>query len=134
MSIEIEGIEPLIFVFDMPASVHFYRDVLGFELVNHAPEYAEGLFHWAMQRSNAVTFMLNTAYDEGKAPQKPIPDRVRAHGDTHFYLGCANLDVAYQHLLANRIKVKPPSVARYGFRQLHLKDPDGYHICLQHPV
>ena len=44
MSIEIEGIAPLIFVFDMPASVHFYRDVLGFELVNHAPEYAKGLF------------------------------------------------------------------------------------------
>jgi glyoxylase I family protein len=134
MSIEIEGIAPLIFVFDMPASVHFYRDVLGFELINHAPEYAKGLFHWAMLGSKGVTLMLNTAYDEGKAPQKPIAARVRAHGDTQFYLGCANLDVAYQHLLANRIKVKPPTVARYGFRQLHLKDPDGYHICLQHPV
>jgi catechol 2,3-dioxygenase-like lactoylglutathione lyase family enzyme len=134
MAIEIEGITPLIFVFDMPASVHFYRDVLGFELVNHAPEYAEGLFHWAMLRSNGVTFMLNTAYDEGQAPEKPVPARVRAHGDTQFYFGCADLDAAYRHLLANGIKVKPPTVARYGFKQLHVKDPDGYHLCLQHPI
>ncbi|HUN83754.1 MAG TPA: VOC family protein [Terracidiphilus sp.] len=134
MAIEIEGITPLIFVFDMPESVHFYRDVLGFELVNHAPEYAEGLFHWAMLQSNGVTFMLNTAYDEGKAPEKPVPARVHAHGDTQFYLGCADLDAAYRHVLANGIKVKPPTVARYGFKQLHLKDPDGYHLCLQQPI
>ena len=134
MTIEIEGIAPLIFVFDMPASVHFYRDILGFELVNHAPEYSEGLFHWAMLRSNGVTFMLNTAYDEGKAPEKRVPARVHAHGDTQFYFDCANVDAAYHHFLANGIEVKPPTVARYGFKQLHLKDPDGYHICLQHPV
>jgi len=134
MPIEIDGIAPLIQVFDMPASVHFYRDVLGFELVNHAPEYAEGLFHWAMLRSNGVTFMLNTAYDEGQAPEKPVPARVRAHGDTQFYFGCADLDAAHQHLLAHGIKVKPPTVARYGFKQLHVKDPDGYHLCLQHPI
>jgi glyoxylase I family protein len=134
MAIEIEGIAPLIFVFDMPKSVHFYRDVLGFELVNHSPEYAEGLFHWAMLRLNGVTFMLNTAYDEGDAPEEPVPARVQAHSDTQFYFDCADLDLAYQHLLANGITVKPPTVARYGFKQLHLKDPDGYQICLQHPV
>jgi glyoxylase I family protein len=134
MTIEIEGVAPLIFVFDMPASVHFYRDALGFELLNHAPEYAPGLFHWALLRSNGVTLMLNTAYDEGKAPDSPVPARGRAHGDTQFYFHCADVDAAYYHLLAHGIKVKPPSVARYGFKQIHLKDPDGYFICLQHPV
>jgi catechol 2,3-dioxygenase-like lactoylglutathione lyase family enzyme len=134
MAIEIDGMTPLIFVFDMPTSIHFYRDVLGFELINHAPEYAPGLFHWAMLRSDGVTFMLNTAYDEGDAPDKPVAARVQAHGDTQFYFGCADLDSAYRHLLDNEIKVKPPAVARYGFKELHFKDPDGYHLCLQHPV
>jgi uncharacterized glyoxalase superfamily protein PhnB len=87
-----------------------------------------------MLRSNGVTLMLNTAYDEGQAPEKPVPTRVRAHGDTQFYFGCSDLDAAYRHLLANGINVKPPTVARYGFKQLHVKDPDGYHLCLQHPV
>jgi glyoxylase I family protein len=134
MALEIDGVTPLIFVFDMPASVHFYRDVLGFKVVNHAPEYAEGLFHWAMLRQNDVTIMLNTAYDEGDAPAKPDPARVAAHGDTQFYLGCKDVDAAYRHLLDSGIKVKPPTVARYGFKQVHVKDPDGYHLFLQHPV
>jgi glyoxalase/bleomycin resistance protein/dioxygenase superfamily protein len=33
MQIKISGLTPLIQVFDMPTSVAFYRDVLGFELV-----------------------------------------------------------------------------------------------------
>ena len=33
MGIKIQGMAPLIQVFDMPRSVAFYRDVLGFELV-----------------------------------------------------------------------------------------------------
>ncbi len=41
MSIKVEGVAPLIQVFDMPTSVAFYRDVLGFEL--------------AMSRSLALT-------------------------------------------------------------------------------
>ena len=134
MALEIDGMAPLIFVFDMPASVHFYRNVLGFELVNHAPEYVPGLFHWAMLRQNGVTIMLNTAYDEGDAPPKPDAARVEAHGDTQFYLGCRDVDAAYRHLLECGIKVQPPTIARYGFKQLHVKDPDGFHICLQHPV
>ena len=40
MAIEIRGIAPLIQVYDMPTAVHFYRDLLGFELVTHSPFYA----------------------------------------------------------------------------------------------
>jgi glyoxylase I family protein len=33
MRAEFQGLTPMIEVFDMPASLHFYRDVLGFEVV-----------------------------------------------------------------------------------------------------
>ena len=33
MSLEVEGFAPLIQVYDMPTSVRFYRDVLGFEVI-----------------------------------------------------------------------------------------------------
>ena len=33
MSIEVRGVLTLLQVFDMPASVRFYRDVLGFEVI-----------------------------------------------------------------------------------------------------
>ena len=34
MEIEVRGMTPLLQVFDMPASLKFYCDVLGFEIVN----------------------------------------------------------------------------------------------------
>ena len=41
MALDIHGIAPLLQVFDMPASVHFYRDVLGFDLVQTSPKLSE---------------------------------------------------------------------------------------------
>ena len=34
MPIETRGLVPLLFVFDMPTSLRFYRDVLGFEVAS----------------------------------------------------------------------------------------------------
>ena len=134
VAIEIQGVYPLISVFDMPASVHFYRDLLGFELVNHSPFYAPGLFHWAMLRLGGAEIMLNTAYDEGENPPEPDPARVFAHNDTCLYFGCPDVDAAYAHLRSVGLQPNPPKVAHYGMKQLYLKDPDGYGICFQWPA
>ena len=37
MGIAVRGVCPLLEVFDMPTSIRFYRDVLGFEVVGAAP-------------------------------------------------------------------------------------------------
>ena len=37
MGIAVRGVCPLLEVFDMPTSIRFYRDVLGFEVVEAAP-------------------------------------------------------------------------------------------------
>ena len=134
MAIDIRGIAPLIQVYDMPVSVHFYRDLLGFELVSHSPFYAEGEFHWALLRLNGAEIMLNTAYDEGERPDKPEAARAMFHDDTCLYFGCPNVEAAYQHLLSAGLKPNPPSIAHYGMKQLYLKDPDGYGICFQWPA
>jgi catechol 2,3-dioxygenase-like lactoylglutathione lyase family enzyme len=42
MSIEVRGVCPLLQVFDMPTSVRFYRDVLGFEIVETSPRDHDG--------------------------------------------------------------------------------------------
>jgi catechol 2,3-dioxygenase-like lactoylglutathione lyase family enzyme len=134
MAIDIRGVAPLIQVFDMLASVHFYRDLLGFELVTHSPFYSEGLFHWAMLRLGGSEIMLNTAYDEGENPPEPDAARVLAHNDTCLYFGCPDVDAAYAHLQSVGLQPKPPKVAHYGMKQLYLKDPDGYGICFQWPA
>lgn len=75
MPIEVRGLAPLFQVYDMPTSIHFYSDLLGFEVVQHAPEYAPGRFHWALLRLNGVELMLNTKYEfDDQRPPKLIEE------------------------------------------------------------
>jgi len=129
MALRIEGCAPLLQVFDMPRSVAFYRDLLGFEVVAQAPPGDD--FDWGLLRLGEVELMLNTAYEKPERPEAPDPARVRAHSDTTLFFGCRDLDAAYAHLREKGANVKEPTVTHYGMKQLWLTDPDGYKICLQ---
>ena len=129
MTIAVRGLCPLLQVFDMPTSLHFYRNVLGFSVVEQAGEGDN--VGWVWLRHGAAELMLNTAYDEGARPSSPDSARAAAHADTILYLGCEDLDSAYAYLLAQGVKAEPPTVAPYGMKQLYATDPDGYGVCLQ---
>ena len=129
MPIDIRGLAPLLGVFDMQRSVRFYRDVLGFELVSTS---AEEDFGWALLRRGGAELMLNILHDGGGA--SPDPARVAAHRDTALFFGCADLDAAYAHLCARGVDAEEPFVQSYGMKQLYLRDPDGYTLCLQWPA
>lgn len=133
MGIEIRGMAPLLQVFDMPTSIAFYRDVLGFEVVSTSHPRA-GHFDWALLRLNGVELMLNTAYEEDARPSVPDAVRVAAHDDTGIYFGCPDVDGAYTHLRARGVKVREPKIAHYGMKQLYVSDPDGYNLCFQWPA
>jgi catechol 2,3-dioxygenase-like lactoylglutathione lyase family enzyme len=134
MAIQIEGLCPLIEVFDMPASLGFYRNVLGFGIVQTStPERGDDV-GWAWLRRGTAELMLNTAYDDGLRPDAPNPARVAAHHDTALFFGCPDVDGAYEHLRAHGLAVRQPEIAPYGMKQLYLTDPDGYNICFQWPV
>ena len=132
MALEVRGSAPLFEVFDMPASFAFYHDVLGFEVVstNKAPDTDPAQVDWAWLRLNDVEVMLNTAYDEGERPPVRDPGRAFGHG-VCLYIGCPDVDAAYEHLRAHGVEVSPPKVAPYGMKQLHVRDPDGYALCFQ---
>ncbi len=138
MALEFRGLCPLLQVFDMPAALRFYRDVLGFQVVGtsslephgHADNYG-----WVHLRHGATELMLNTAYDpDDVRPPVPDPARVAAHEDTALYIGCPDVEAVYRHLCASGLDVAPPKVAWYGMEQLYLKDPDGFVVCFQRPV
>jgi len=132
MALEVEGVCPLLEVFDMPKSIAFYRDVLGFEVLKTAgPGDDVG---WAWLRLDDAELMLNTAYEAEERPPAPDPARVAAHRDTALYFGCRDLDGAYACLRSCGLDVKEPVVQAYGMKQLFLQDPDGYGLCLQWPA
>ena len=129
---DIHGVAPLLQVFDMPTSIRFYRDVLGFEVWARSGPGDDG--DWAGLRLNRAEVMLNTAYESDKRPASPDASRVASHDDTCLFFGCKDLDAAYQHLRAHGVSLKEPKVAPYGMRQLWFNDPDGYGICFQWPA
>jgi uncharacterized glyoxalase superfamily protein PhnB len=134
MAIQLNGLVPLLQVYDMNESIAFYRDLLDFEIHAHSPEIqaAEGrYFHWAWLRHGDAELMLNTAYDSNERPPARDPARESAHGDVCLYIGCPDPDAAFAELSARGLDLQPPQTAPYGMRQLLLRDPDSYRLCLQ---
>jgi len=133
VSIEVRSVCALLQVFDMPASIRFYRDVLGFEVVETSQRNGDR-FDWGLLRLGQAEVMLNTAYEEGDRPAVPNSARAAAHGDTILYFGCPDVDAAYRHLRERGIGVNEPQVVPYGMKQLYVSDPDGYLLCFQWPT
>jgi glyoxylase I family protein len=136
MPVAIEGAVPMLLVFDVPRSIAFYRDVLGFRVVQTSPPFTDVKddFGWAMLRLNGVELMVNNAYENNIRPPAPDPTRIAAHADTVLYFGCRDVDAAYAYLLSQGIAAKEPKVAYYGMKQMYVTDPDGYTLCFQWPA
>ena len=132
MNTEFFGVAPLLQVYDMPTAVRFYRDLLGFELVNQSRDGEE--FDWCLLSRGGAEIMLNTMYESEHRPSQPDANRTAAHTDTGLYFACRELDSAYEHLRANGVRLEPPRLAPYGMRQLSFRDPYGYGICFQWPA
>ncbi|MDC8014017.1 VOC family protein [Tahibacter soli] len=131
MPLELRHVCPLLQVFDMPTSLAFYRDTLGFSIdASSSPgDHAD----WVQLRLGDAYLMLNTRYEAHDRPATPDPARVAAHDDTGLYFGCPDVDAAYAFLRERGVDARPPTVAPYGMKQLYVTDPDGYALCFQWP-
>ena len=132
MTLRIGGFATLIQVFDMPTSLRFYRDVMGFTVISDAPE--DGRCDWVWLKCGESELMLNTAYEADDRPESPDPARVSAHADVILYFDCEDVDAAYAYFRARGVAAKEPTVTFYGMKQVYLTDPDGYELCVQQPV
>ncbi len=132
MPLNVSGTVTLLQVFDMPTALHFYRDLLGFRVVQQSqPTDTCG---WAWLRLDDAEVMLNTAYEDESRPSSPDPARRRAHDDTALFFGCPDVDSAYIFLRSQGIEASEPRTAPYGMRQVFFHDPDGFGLCLQWPA
>lgn len=135
-------VTPLLQVFDMPRSLAFYRDALGFRVLGTSQaggttsspvdecDWAM-LFGGGVESGSGIWLMLNTAYERDERPPSPDAARVAAHADSTLYFICANADTAYRLLREAGLEPSEPATAHYGMRQTYLKDPDGYELCFQ---
>ena len=96
MAIEISGVCTLLSVFNMPRSLAFYRDVLGFEVVSDSGNGDKSSWVWV--RLNKADLMLNDQYEPGHEPTAVPPERQKWHHDTCLYFS-ADPDAVYEYLI-----------------------------------
>ena len=132
MEIELDGSVTLIEVASVARSIEFYRSALGLKVQQSAGH--DGYIGWAWLKRGNVELMLNAMYEPGEDPSDPDPARMAAHRDTTIFVGCPDVDAAFAHLQALGVAAEAPHVTHYGMKQLGVRDPDGYSICLQWPT
>jgi glyoxylase I family protein len=118
----IETMWPLLAVDDLAVSLSFWRDRLGFELVGQAD--SEGQMFWCRLQRGGSSIMLQTA-DKETGPAKG-----RGRG-VILYFVCDDVDALYNEVRTRGLRVKPPTVAGYGMRQLSVPEPNGYSVCFE---
>ena len=132
MALDVRGLTPLLSVYDMPTSVRFYRDLLGFDVAMHSATMDEVMFHWCLLRLGDAELMLNTEYEfNSERPAQRPPAFTDAHSKVGLYIGCPDVDTAYAQLKDKIPTLKKPFIANYGMKQMYLTDPDGYGLCFQ---
>jgi glyoxylase I family protein len=135
MALELRGVMALLWVYDMPRSIRFYRDELGFEVTNTSQVEGKDSFGWAMLRRGEARFMLNTIYDSDADRPSPAPlPEAQSQRDVWLYFDCADMAAAYVELREKGVDISAPALTYYGMRQMSVVDPDGYRIWFQWPA
>lgn len=132
MRATVQGLCPLLQVFDMPQALGFYCDRLGFEIVIRDRDSDD--CDWALLRWGAAELMLNTAYEADDRPAEPDPRRIAAHADTTLHISTPDVDALFMQWRDQYGDIAPPVVRDHGMKQWTVIDPDGYVLCFQCPA
>lgn len=112
---------PMLRTPDLPGTLAFYRDVLGFELVSGAPEHG-----WlALRRDGADLMLSGLNAHEGDA----------ATGFTgSLYLEVADVDALWDAVRDHARVCYTPETFAYGMREFAVYDNNGYLLQFGTPV
>ncbi len=131
----IEGkLLPMLYVRDVPRSVGFYRDVLGFEFagwwdeacksyVTAPPEATPNEF--AELRAGDLVLHLHVTRVDGNLPTSAA---------SILHLRVKDADAYYQQLAARGAECEPPRDQPWGWRQFYVTDPDGHRWSFSHSL
>ncbi len=103
---------------DMRASVQFYRDVLGMELVYGGEQAGFS----SLRAKDAQSAILNL--EEGGTATD--------WGRLIFYV--ADVDAFWEYLRGRGFDPESPRDASWGERYFHMPDPDGHELSFARPV
>ena len=119
MTMTVEKISAVTFrVSNMKASVRFYKDVLGMEIIYGGED---GSFS-SLRAKDANTPILNL--EQGRS--------VPGWGRMIFYV--ADVDAFWEYLRGKGFNPESPRDASWGERYFHMPDPDGHELSFARPI
>jgi catechol 2,3-dioxygenase-like lactoylglutathione lyase family enzyme len=119
MAPTIENISAITFrVLNMKASVQFYRNVLGMELLYGGEQASFS----SLRANNSESAILNL--ERG--------DTVSGWGRLIFHV--TDVDAFWTHLKENGFDPEIPRDASWGERHFHMLDPDGHELSFAQPL
>jgi catechol 2,3-dioxygenase-like lactoylglutathione lyase family enzyme len=119
MAMRAEKISAVTFrVLNMKASVQFYRDVLGMELLYGG----ERAGFSSLRAKDAQSAILNL--EQGRP--------ATGWGRMIFYV--ADVDAFWEYLRGKGFNPEKPRDASWGERYFHMPDPDGHELSFARPI
>jgi uncharacterized glyoxalase superfamily protein PhnB len=113
-----DGLTPNLVVSDLPRSLAFYRDTLGFEVVATHPEAAPFVFAWL--RRGQVSVFLNDA----RTVQAGSHYHLRP-GSVGLFVHIRGVDAFHAQVAGSVTVVQPLETRFYGMREFSILDPEG---------
>ncbi len=116
------SVTPNLIVRDVPRSLAFYRDVLGFTVQTTVPEQEPFVFVWLVR--DGVPVFLNAV----GAAAEDYPDAAsRTPGGTATLFFIVSAVDAFHDAIAGKAPVVMPLKTQfYGMREFAVTDPDGH--------
>lgn len=127
---EVGGASPLFVVWDVPETLAFYRDKLGFEVTFEGPEPAD-IFFGIVQRGRAM--LMFKAIDV-----EPVPNCTRdiGHGVAPWdaYIHVPDPDTLYKEFAARDVEFRRPLEDNSdNLRGFEVRDVNGYILYFGRP-
>ena len=122
LSMTLNTLTPNMMVEDVNATVDFYRDVLGFNLVMTVPD--SGRFDWALVKRDEVEVMFQTR--ASLSDELPLFEGQPIGGALTLYINMEGVEDLYRALQPRVDVVKDLSATFYGTREFSIRDCNGF--------
>ncbi len=121
----IRQVVPFFWVHDLPGSLRFYIDGLGFRVTKQWE--ADGRLRWCWLERDDVALMLQEFWREGHHAN--VPTGPVGVGVSIAFM-CEDAVAVYQDVTAQGVAVRRPFVAN-GLWVTEVTDPDGYRLVFE---
>lgn len=129
--VEIGGVSPLFIVRDVPRTLKFYRDRLGFEITFQGPE-PDDIFFGIVERGRAMLMFKDIGVDAIPANTRDI-----GKGDVRWdaYVYVPDPDALAAEFDSRNVEFFAPLGDNHdNLRGFEIRDPDGYVLFFGRPI